>query len=71
MNYQAPLRTIPDVPDSDLAKTVRKLEDEGYQVQQRKRVESWNYTTQSKEISWTLKAKLNSPPPKQGRILVD
>lgn len=71
MTYNAPIKVIPDVPDRELTKTIRKLESEGYQIQQRKRVEQWNYKTQKNEVFWNIKAKFNSPPPKAGRILVD
>ena len=71
MNYKPPIKTVPDISDSQLPKAIKELESQGYMVVQRKRNEVWNHQTQKQKITWTLKAKLNSPPPKAGRILVD
>ena len=71
MTYQQPIITVPDIPDKQLRSTIKEYEAKGYQVQQRKRMEQWNYKSEKTEVLWTLKLKLNNPPPKAGRILVD
>ena len=71
MNYKAPVITVPNIKDKQLTSTIKDLEQKGYTVTQRKKVEQWNHKTESNEVTWTLKAKINTPPPRPNRILVD
>lgn len=65
-----PLKTISNVQDSDLESVYKELAAEGYTVAQRKKEDVYDDTTRKTVRLWTIKAKLNEPPPKPGRQLV-
>jgi hypothetical protein len=64
-HYRNPFKVLPGIDEKDLEKTISALKDEGYVVIQKKPVQDKDGTR------WDLKAKLDEPPAKPGRELVD
>ncbi len=69
MEYKPGIKTLSDILDEDLPSTIEKLKDQGYVVTQKKRVEEQE--GRKVTVKWVIKAKLNEPPPKAGRVLID
>lgn len=66
-----PIRTLSDIKNSKLKAVCEELEAEGYAITQRKKVETVDAKTGKTVTTWTVKAKLNSPPARPNRVLVD
>lgn len=67
--FKPPIRTLQGISDDDVLKTIQSLADEGYMIHQKKRHERQD--GKKLQVTWDIKAKLNEPPIKKGRELVE